>query len=70
MVEEKGYCRYAGEHSQRRGYLGESRVDVTRLSWAMWEKGRARERERGDWSAAARKPTVQKGAGNQNVSII
>jgi hypothetical protein len=30
------YCRCAGEHSQRQGPPGESRVDMT-LSWAMLE---------------------------------
>ena len=32
MGEEKVYWGYVGEHSQRQGYLGESRVDMTRLS--------------------------------------
>ena len=39
MVEKKVYCRLKGEHSQRQRHLTESRVDVTRLSWAMWGKG-------------------------------
>ena len=34
VVEEKVYCRYEGEHSQMRGYLVESRVNLT-LSWTM-----------------------------------
>ena len=29
MVEEKVYYRYVGEHSQRQGHLGESRVNMT-----------------------------------------
>ena len=29
MVEEKVYYRYVGEHSQRQGHLGESRVVMT-----------------------------------------
>lgn len=33
-VKEKVYYRYVGAQSQRRGHLGESRVDVTRLSGA------------------------------------
>lgn len=32
MGEEKVYWGYVGEPSQRQGYLGESGVDVTRLS--------------------------------------
>lgn len=30
--EEKVYCRYEGEHSQRQSYLGECMVDMARLS--------------------------------------
>jgi hypothetical protein len=30
MVEEKVYCRCVGEHSQRQGHLGESRVGHVR----------------------------------------
>jgi len=29
MEEEKVYCRYVGEHSQRQRNLGESRVDMS-----------------------------------------
>lgn len=36
MVEESVYCRYVGELSQRQQHLGEFRVDMTRLNWAMW----------------------------------
>lgn len=28
-MEEKVYCRYRDEHSQRWGHLGKSRVDMT-----------------------------------------
>lgn len=34
MLEEYLYFRYVGEHSQRQGPLGESRVDMT-LIWAL-----------------------------------
>lgn len=49
MVEEKLNYRYVGEHSQRqgRGHLGETRVDMITLSWALWERVRGREREKG-----------------------
>lgn len=36
MVEEKAHCRYVGDHSQRQAHLGESRVDLTRLSCTLW----------------------------------
>lgn len=45
MVEEKVYCGYDGEHSQRHP---ESRVNLaSRLNQAMWarEVGRARSQE-------------------------
>ena len=32
------YCRQKGEHRQRQGHLGEPRVDMSRLKWAMWER--------------------------------
>jgi hypothetical protein len=35
MVEEKVDCRQKEEHSQRQGHLGESGVNMARLSWAM-----------------------------------
>lgn len=49
IVEENVYYSYVGEHSQRKtgGFLGESRVDMTRLSWAQLgerEKEEGRER--------------------------
>lgn len=68
MVEEKVCYRCVGEHSQGWGPLGESVVGMTRLSWAMWGEGEGkREREPG---AAARRPEVQEGQGNQDVWII
>jgi hypothetical protein len=57
MVEEKVYCSDVGEQSQR--HLGESRVAMTRLSWAIGETGIGR--ERGEPDAAARRTKVQKG---------
>lgn len=35
-VEEKGYYRRVEEHSRRHRHLGESRVDMIRLTWIMW----------------------------------
>lgn len=47
LVEEKVYCKYVGEHSQSQRHLVEYRVDITRLSWAVWgereKKGEGRE---------------------------
>lgn len=40
MEEEEVHYRDVGEHSQRQRRLGEFRVDVTRLSWAMCRGGR------------------------------
>lgn len=41
MAEEKVYCRYKGEHSQKQGLLGEPRVNVTlTLTESGEEKGR------------------------------
>lgn len=34
MVEEKVYCKYMGEQSQRQTHLGKCRVDKTRLNCA------------------------------------
>ena len=70
MVEKKVYCLYVGEHSQRQGHLGESRVDMTRLSWAIWQRGSRRGGERCKSNTAARRPketkTKTKRAGNLN----
>lgn len=43
-MEDKVYYRHVGGHSQRQGHLGEFRVDLTRLSWVLWE----RRREKGE----------------------
>lgn len=42
VVEEKVYCRYKGEHNQRQGPLGESRVDMN-LSYGKGEGERGEE---------------------------
>lgn len=40
MVNGKVYCRFVGEHSQKQGLLGESRVvDMTRLSCVPCGRG-------------------------------
>ena len=65
MVEEKVYYRYVGEHSQRQKHLGEPRVDMTRLSLAMWGGERGRRSSKGKPGAAARTSKVQKKVGNQ-----
>ena len=36
---EERLLQIKGKHSQRQRHLGESRVDMTRLSWPMWEVG-------------------------------
>lgn len=62
-----------GEHSHSQGYLKESEVNISRLSWAMWgERERGEEgRERGEGN---RGPTGggqgTGGEGCQNVWII
>lgn len=44
MVEKKVYYRYCRKQSQRQGYLEESMVDITSLSWVMWERESGRKR--------------------------
>lgn len=44
MVEESIYYGYLGEQSQGQEHVGESRVDMTRLSWAQ-DEGRGGRRE-------------------------
>lgn len=39
MVEKKVYYKYVVEHSLSQRQMGETRVDMTRLSWAMWGGG-------------------------------
>lgn len=39
VEEEEVHYRDVGEHSQRQRHLGESRVDVTRLSWTECGRG-------------------------------
>lgn len=69
MVAETIYYSYVGDHSQKQGHLGKARVDMARLSWAMWEQGERGREERGEPGVAAR-PKVQKGVCNQNVWIM
>ena len=61
MVERQVYCRNTGEHSQRQGHLGESRVDVTsRWSWDMWETEREKETgERGTQCSSQEAKDIQ-----------
>ena len=56
--EEEVYYRCVGEHRQRQGLLGESRVYMAGLSWAMW--GSLERGERGELGVIDRKPKVQK----------
>ena len=58
MVGEKPYFRFRGEHSQRQGFQGESRVDMTR---AGLDGERQWKQESREPSAAIRSPRVQKG---------
>lgn len=46
--------RYVGEHSQRQGHQGESRVVLTRLSWVIWREGKGKAEGRGRSAAASR----------------
>ena len=56
-----------GEHSQRQTHLGESRLDMSRLTWAMWGEGKGKEQGGGgELGAAARRPKVQR-TGNQKL---
>lgn len=60
-MEERVYCRYVEEHSQRQGYLVESREDMTRLNWTIWERGRRMERGKKRISCSNQEEEVQKG---------
>lgn len=65
-VEEKVYCRYMGGCSQRQIRLGESGVDMSRLSRAMWGKGKGESGMRG----SSQQDKGTKGVDNQNVWIL
>lgn len=43
---------------QGQGHLGESRVDMGRLSWAAWGREREGERERAEPDAAVKRAKV------------
>lgn len=70
VVEERVYCRYVEEHSQRLGYLVESREDTTRRKWTMRERGRRMERGKKRISCSNQEDRSPKGPGNQNVWIV
>lgn len=57
---EKVYYRSVGENSQRQGPVGESRVVMTRLSWAMEGKRKGDEREQNQVQQPGG-PKVQRG---------
>lgn len=63
MVEERVYYGYVGEHSQRQGYRGEPRVDVT-LSYLRKGEGRGWKRTE-EPGATARRPRGTKRSGHQ-----
>ena len=65
MAEEKVYYRCVEEHSQRQLHLGESRVDVTRLSWAMWGDGEGKG-ARGTKYSSQKARGIRTGESNQN----
>lgn len=73
MVGEKVYCRSVGECSQRQGLLEECRVDMTRLSRAMWggEEGKEKGGKRGEGNQVQQPggPKLQR-SDNQNGRII
>lgn len=70
MVEEKVYYKYLGQHSQGQRHLGECRVDITRLIWAL--------RGERDWKGKGREGSQEssqegkgtKRVGDQNAYII
>lgn len=67
MVVEKVYCRYVGEQSQRRGYVGESRMHKIRLCCARRRKGEGK-----GWegpAAASRSPNGQRGQVTKTVRL-
>jgi len=67
MVGEKIYCRYVGELVRGRDIWESPDEVTTRLSWAMkGGRGGKRRREKGQPTAAARRPKGTKRAGNQN----
>jgi hypothetical protein len=53
MMGEKVYYTYVGGHSQSERCLGEARVGMALLSWAMWGEAEKEEREREGSSAHA-----------------
>lgn len=55
VMEDKAYCGYVGEHSQRNRSRGKFRVYMTRLSCAMWGEGGGEGEERREPGAVARK---------------
>lgn len=57
---EKVYYRSVRENSQRQGPVGESRVVMTRLSWAMEGKRKGDEREQNQVQQPGG-PKVQRG---------
>lgn len=64
-IEEK--LDYRPKGGQRQGPLGESRVDMTRLSWVMWGEGE----RKGEGSQSSRwEAKGAEGTSNQNVWII
>lgn len=68
---EKVYYGYVGEHSQKQGRLGESRVDTSRLSRALQGEGEGERREdRAEPGAAAMRPKGTKIEGKQNGCTI
>jgi hypothetical protein len=69
MMEDEVYYRDVGEQSQRQTQPGESRMIMTRLSWAMWDMGRGRERRERRMSCSSQVKGT-KGARNQSVWII
>jgi hypothetical protein len=68
MVEEEVCCRYVGEQSQRQRHLGESRVDMSRLNWAMWGDGEGKGERGIRYSSQEAKSTKEEET--QNVWII
>ena len=67
VVEEQVHCQYVGEHSQRRGHLGESRVDMIHPLSHVRRAGRRKEKREKRTRCSSQEG---KGVDNQHIWII
>lgn len=63
LVVMKGniYYRNLRAHIQKQKHLGDSRVSMTKLIWAMGGEAEEKRRERGGSGSSASRPKVQRG---------